>query len=101
MSIANPDPGLASPIRGLTSAKAWPSPRVWAPADDETPIGVGGELAERHHPLLEFATLAGHRDPFDPMEQAIVDLTRVSVWPTPSTCIPIGSSSASILSHPT
>ena len=56
--------------------------KVWAPADDETAIDVGGELAERHHPLLEFATLAGHRDPFDPMEQAIVDLTRVRLADT-------------------
>jgi len=34
--------------------------------------GMREPLPERYHALLEFATLAGHRDPFDPMEQAIV-----------------------------
>jgi len=29
-------------------------------------------LPEHHHAVLEFAALAGSRDPFDPMEQAIV-----------------------------
>ena len=33
-------------------------------------------LPERFHALLEFGTLAGHRDPFDPMEQAIVRATQ-------------------------
>lgn len=28
-------------------------------------------LAEEFHPLLEYGTLASHRDPFDPMEKAI------------------------------
>ncbi len=38
-------------------------------------IEEGQPLPEPYHLLLEFATLAGHRDPFDPMEQAIVDST--------------------------
>jgi Ca2+-transporting ATPase len=33
------------------------------------------ELPERFHELLEFSTLAGRRDPFDPMEQAIRKVT--------------------------
>ncbi len=32
-------------------------------------------LPELFHELLEFSTLAGHRDPFDPMEQAIQKVT--------------------------
>ncbi len=31
----------------------------------------GAELPEQFHELLEFSMLASHRDPFDPMEQAI------------------------------
>jgi Ca2+-transporting ATPase len=33
------------------------------------------ELPEAFHELLEFSTLAGRRDPFDPMEQAIHEAT--------------------------
>ncbi len=33
------------------------------------------ELPEHFHELLEFSTLAGRRDPFDPMEQAIHKVT--------------------------
>jgi Ca2+-transporting ATPase len=44
-----------------------------AQIDDPDAAGV---LGERFHELLEFATLAGHRDPFDPTEQAIAGTTR-------------------------
>jgi Ca2+-transporting ATPase len=39
------------------------------------PTGTHEPLPECYHALLEYATLAGHRDPFDPMEQAIVGAT--------------------------
>ncbi|MCR4399912.1 MAG: cation-translocating P-type ATPase, partial [Syntrophomonadaceae bacterium] len=34
----------------------------------------GGELPEACHEVLEYAVLASRRDPFDPMERAILDL---------------------------
>jgi P-type Ca2+ transporter type 2C len=37
---------------------------------------AGSTLPEDFHALLEFATLASHRDPFDPMEQAINQATQ-------------------------
>ncbi|MGE5667370.1 MAG: cation-translocating P-type ATPase, partial [Betaproteobacteria bacterium] len=39
------------------------------------PTGTDEPLPECYHALLEYATLAGHRDPFEPMEQAIVGAT--------------------------
>jgi Ca2+-transporting ATPase len=36
------------------------------------PIARADSLPEQHHAVLEFAALAGSRDPFDPMEQAII-----------------------------
>ncbi len=44
-------------------------------AQIDTPEAASS-MAERFHELLEFATLAGHRDPFDPTEQAIAGTTR-------------------------
>jgi len=36
---------------------------------------TGGAIPEAYHELLEFSMLASHRDPFDPMEQAIKSAT--------------------------
>jgi Ca2+-transporting ATPase len=38
----------------------------------QLPIAGADLLPEHHHAVLEFAALAGSRDPLDPIEQAIV-----------------------------
>ena len=43
---------------------------------------AGSSLPEDFHELLEFAMLASHRDPFDPMEQAIHQTTQQTLQGT-------------------
>lgn len=37
-------------------------------------------LPENFHELIEYAIMASHRDPFDPMEKAILNLTQNETW---------------------
>ncbi|NJD10254.1 MAG: cation-translocating P-type ATPase [Gemmatimonadetes bacterium] len=58
----------------LTQNRMTISKLVLAPGDVFEPTTATAALPEEFHQLLEFGILASRRDPFDPMEQAFVDL---------------------------